>query len=149
VHVRKTIWLADLAVLAWLCTWIVLAFVVTAEARELGELGETVTSAGEALAETSEGLRATSDALAAVEDVPFVGDEVRDAAAQIDAVAASIAATSRSARESGRSTRETADGLAVLLGLAIGLIPTVPVLAGYAALRSQRVRRAFAARRPA
>ena len=70
----------------------------------------------------------TGHALAAVGHIPFVGGRISELAAQATAAGAS-------ARASGATTAATIDRLAVLLGIAIALIPTVPLLALYVPLR--------------
>ena len=67
------------------------------------------------------------DPLEAVGPLPFVGGEISHLAAQATAAGAS-------ARASGASTAATIDQLAVILGIAIALIPTVPLLALYVPL---------------
>jgi hypothetical protein len=59
--------------------------------------------------------------------IPFLGDD-------IGRVGRQVAAARVSATRGGRSSRSTVDRLAIMFGLAIGLIPTVPVLALYVLL---------------
>ncbi|MGH3051292.1 MAG: hypothetical protein ACRDLK_14140, partial [Gaiellaceae bacterium] len=84
-------------------------------------LSDTVAKAGVATASTGK-------AIQAIGSIPLVGATVGNLGAQ--AVAAG-----HSAEVSGRSSKTTIDQLAVLLGLAVGLIPTVPLLALYLPLR--------------
>ena len=69
----------------------------------------------------------TGHALAAIGSLPLVGGRISHLAAQAIAAGAS-------ARASGASTASTVDQLAILLGVAIALVPTVPLLALYVPL---------------
>jgi hypothetical protein len=128
----------DVAAVVWMATWIVLGFLVAREVRHLRELSDTVVVAGVAVEETG-------DLLASLEGVPFVGSQVGD-------VAERVREAGRSARASGAASRDSTQNLSVLLGLSIGLIPTLPLLGLYAPLRvawtreTRAVRRALAAR---
>lgn len=107
----------NVALAIWAAFWIGIAAYTAYEVSALRSLGQTVVKAGTAT-------ESTGHALAAVGHLPFVGGRVSRLAAQaIDAGA--------SARASGASTESTVDRLAVLLGVAIALIPTVPLLALY------------------
>jgi hypothetical protein len=128
----------DVAAVVWMATWIVLGFLVAREVRHLRELSDTVVVAGVAVEETG-------DLLASLEGVPFVGSQVGD-------VAERVREAGRSARVSGADSRDSTQNLSVLLGLSIGLIPTLPLLGLYAPLRvawtreTRAVRRALATR---
>jgi hypothetical protein len=101
----------------WAAIWIGIAAYTAYEVAALRSLSRTVVKAGAAT-------ESTGHALAAISHVPFVGGRIGDLAAQAIAAGAS-------ARASGASTGTTIDQLAVLLGIAIALIPTVPLLALY------------------
>jgi hypothetical protein len=109
---------AGLAV--WAAFWVGIAAYTAYEVAALRALSHTVVKAGTAT-------ESTGHALAAVGQLPFVGGRIGHLAAQAVAAGAS-------ARASGASTATTIDQLAVLLGIAIALIPTVPVLALYVPL---------------
>jgi hypothetical protein len=111
----------NLALAVWAAFWVGLAAYTGYEVNALRTLGDTVTKAGRATVTTGQ-------AIQALDGIPFVGDRVGSLGDQ--AVAAG-----RSAEQSGRTSRGTIDRLAILLGIAIGLIPTVPVLALYLPLR--------------
>jgi hypothetical protein len=136
----RVIRLLDLAVALWLVGWVVLAILVAREVRDLRQLSDTVVVAGAAVEDTG-------DAVALLGTVPFVGERVGE-------VAEEVRAAGRSAQASGRDSRSSIDDLSVLLALAIGLVPTLPLLALYAPLRiawsrdSRAVRRALAEREP-
>jgi hypothetical protein len=107
----------NLALAIWAAFWIGIAAYTAYEVAALRSLGRTVVKAGAAT-------ESTGHALAAVGHLPFVGGRIAQLAAQAVAAGAS-------ARASGASTAATIDHLAVLLGVAIALVPTVPLLALY------------------
>jgi hypothetical protein len=127
----------DLAAVVWVIGWVVLALLVAREVRDLRQLSDTVVVAGAAVEDTG-------DAVDALRTLPLVGERVAN-------VADEVRAAGRSAQQSGRESRTSIDDLSVLLALAIGLVPTLPLLALYAPLRvawsrdSHAVRRALAA----
>jgi hypothetical protein len=107
----------NVALAIWVAFWIGIAAYTAYEVSALRSLSQTVVKAGAAT-------ESTGHALAAVGHLPFVGGQISQLATQaIDAGA--------SARESGAATASTVDRLAILLGIAIALIPTVPLLALY------------------
>lgn len=101
----------------WAACWIGIAAYTAYEVASLRTLSRTVVKAGAAT-------ESTGHALAAIGHLPFVGGQIGQLAEQAIAAGAS-------ARSSGASTATTVDRLAVLLGIAIALIPTVPLLALY------------------
>lgn len=111
----------DLALAIWAAFWIGIAVYTAYEVAALRTLSDTVAKAGAAT-------EATGHALAAVGHLPFVGGRITELAAQ-------TAAAGASARASGAAVAASIDRLAVLLGIAIALVPTVPLLALYAPLR--------------
>ena len=133
----RLIRLLDVAAIVWVAGWIVLALLVAREVRDLRELSDTVVVAGAAVEDTG-------DAVDALGTIPFVGGRAGK-------VADEVRAAGRSAQVSGRESRSSIDDLSVLLALAIGLVPTLPLLALYAPLRvawsrdSRAVRQALAA----
>jgi hypothetical protein len=117
---RAMRWL-NVAIAIWAAFWIGVAAYTSYEVAALRTLSHTVVKAGAAT-------ESTGHALAAVGHLPFVGGSIARLAAQAIAAGAT-------ARASGASTATTIDQLAVLFGIAIGLIPTVPLLALYLPLR--------------
>jgi hypothetical protein len=111
----------NVALAIWAVFWIGIAAYTAYEVAALRTLSHTVVKAGAAT-------ESTGHALAAVGHLPFVGGRISQLAAQAIAAGAS-------ARASGASTATTIDRLAVLLGIAIALIPTVPLLGLYLPLR--------------
>jgi hypothetical protein len=129
----RLIHLLDVAAILWLAGWIVLALFVGREVRDLRELSDTVVTAGVAVEDTG-------TLLGSLQDVPFIGGQVGDAAAR-------VREAGESARISGRDSRQTTENLSVLLALAIGLIPTLPLLGLYAPLRLTWTRESLTIRR--
>jgi hypothetical protein len=117
---RAMRWL-NVGLAIWAAFWLGIAAYTAYEVAALRALSHTVVKAGAAT-------ESTGHALAAVGRLPFVGGQISHLAAQAVAAGAS-------ARASGASTATTIDQLAVLLGIAIALIPTVPLLALYLPLR--------------
>jgi hypothetical protein len=125
--------IADVAVVLWTATWIVVGLSVATQIRGLTQLSTTVVVGGRALKTTALGL----DSL---QSVPFIGSGIHDVAGRVDQAGDSAIA-------SGRDSRDRTRSLAVLLGLAVGVVPTVPLLAVYTPLRLSRAREARAIRR--
>ena len=105
----------------WTALWVALAIVTAHEVLALRDLSDTVVKTGRAV-------DTAGRALQAVGGIPFVGGRVSTLADQVRVAGESAVA-------SGRSSRESATNLAILLGVAVGLIPTVPMLALYVVLR--------------
>jgi hypothetical protein len=113
----RTIRRLNVGLAIWAACWIGIAAYTAYEVASLRTLSHTVVKAGAAT-------ESTGQALAAIGHLPFVGGQIGQLAEQAIAAGAS-------ARSSGASTATTVDRLAVLLGIAIALIPTVPLLALY------------------
>lgn len=107
----------NVALAIWTALWIGIAAYTGYEVSSLRTLSHTVVKAGRAT-------ESTGHALAAISHLPFVGGQVAQLSREAIAAGAS-------ARSSGASTAATIDRLAVLLGIAIALIPTVPLFALY------------------
>jgi hypothetical protein len=121
---RRALALFQVGLLLWCVLWIVLAVVTAHEVLALRDLSDTVVKTGHAV-------DTAGRALQSVAGIPFVGGRVSTLAEQ-------VRAAGRSAVASGHSSRASATNLAILLGVAVGLIPTVPMLTLYLLLRSQR-----------
>lgn len=111
----------DVLLAVWVVAWVWLGFAVSEEIEGLQELSGTVTEVGVAL-------ERTGTTLGSLGGVPFVGDQVEEAAASIERAGTS-------AVSSGRESRESVDSLSWMLGLAIGVLPSVPVIGFYLPLR--------------
>jgi hypothetical protein len=125
--------LLDIAVVVWIAGWLALALLVAREVRDLRELSDTVVVSGVAIEDTA-------DLVDSLGSVPLVGG-------QVGQVADRVREAGRSAQVSGRESRSSIDDLSVLLALAIGLVPTLPLLVLYAPLRIAWSRDASAVRR--
>lgn len=131
---RRALLGIDLAVLAWTAAWIAIGLAVADEVEGLTELSGTVRNVGTSLEEAGA-------ALGSVGDLPVLGGSVSDALAE---PAARVRDAGASAAASGESSRESIDELSTLLGLAVALIPSVPLLVLYVPLRVSRHREARA-----
>ncbi len=108
------------AVAIWAVFWIGIAAYTAYEVAALRALSRTVVKAGTAT-------ESVGHALAGISSVPFVGG-------RIGGLAARAVAAGASAHAGGVSSETTIVQLAILLGIAIGLIPTVPLLSLYVPL---------------
>lgn len=122
----------DLALLVWVAVWIALGLAVAREVHGLSDLSETVVRTGIAVTESS-------SALEAVGDIPVVGDRVEEATTR-------VREAGESAQASGRSSQESVENLSLLLGLAIAVIPSLPIVGFYLPIRWSLAREARAVR---
>ena len=146
----------DTAFAVWTLAWLLAAGAVYVSLEQLEDGGAAVVAAGDGLVETSDGLRRaggglheTADALGLLGDLPFVsgdpGDGVEQTADDVDRFAVGVLAAGRDARTTGTDAQEAAGTLAIVLGLAVALGPTVPAAFLYLLLRplvGERLRRA-------
>ena len=153
---RLTIRTLDIALGVWVLVWLVAAVVVAVSIKQLEDGGAAVVTAGDGLQETSaglhraaQGLHETADALGALDDLPFVpgnpGRAVDRTADDVERFGVRVRVTARDARIAGEDAQQSARVLAIVLGFAIALIPTVPIVAFYLLLRrliAQELRRA-------
>jgi hypothetical protein len=130
------VWLAaDILVIAWVALWIVLGVSVASDVRDLTSVSDTIVVAAATVDRTA-------DALTPLAKLPFIGGRIQDAKAQIHQAA-------EEARANAVTSRQSIQDLARLLGWAVALAPTVPILVLYAVLRFLDVRRRrWARRRP-
>jgi hypothetical protein len=144
--VRLTIRTLDVALGVWVLVWLIAAVVTAVSIKQLEDGGAAVVTAGDGLQETSAGLRRaasglheTADALDGIDDLPFVpgnpGRAVERTAVDVERFAVRVRVTARDARVAGKDAQDSARTLAVVLGLAIALVPTVPIVAFYLLLR--------------
>ena len=111
----------DALVALWCALWLVVGGWTAYEVWQLASLSETVAVSGRSLDEAG-------SALESLEPVPVVGESAAELGTRVRANAAEIVRDAGDARQSVRR-------LSVLLGLAIGLVPTVPVLVAHRTLR--------------
>jgi hypothetical protein len=109
---------------AWCAAWIALGVWTGYEVNALRALSDTVVQAGVAV-------QSTGEALQRVGSIPFVP-------ADIGSIGRQVSTAGASAVTNGRASRSTVDTLAILLGLAVGLIPVGPVVLLYFLLRRTR-----------
>jgi len=102
------------AVAAWCALWLVVGIWTGYELWQLGDLGGAV-------AETGRSLGAAGDALEGLGSAPIVGERTEELGAQVTASSADIVAQAQAAQGSLRQ-------LAVLLGLTVALVPSVPAV---------------------
>jgi hypothetical protein len=105
-----------LFVVLWTVVWVVLGVWTKHEVRTLRQLSTTVIQSGVAVRQT---------ALQGLRSVPFVGGDVARIGRQVSVAGGN-------AQRSGRSSRSAVDGLSTLLGVAIAVVPTVPMLVLFA-----------------
>ena len=127
----KTLRRLDVFIVVWAAVWIGVAAYTAHEVQVLHDLSSTVVKTGVAV-------DTTGRALQGIGSIPLVGS-------QIGTLAGQVRAAGQSAQASGAATRNSVDNLSILLGVAIGLIPTVPALVLYLPLRIgwRRERRAI------
>jgi hypothetical protein len=131
----RAVRILDGALVAWVGVWIWLGFAIGHEVSNLTSMSETAVTAGRAV-------QVTGQALKNLEQLPFVGERIASVDRQIAEAGASAVA-------SGQESRSSIERLAVLLTVAIAVIPSVPVLALYVPFRVSRLRDARTIRRAA
>lgn len=135
----------DAAVAVWIAAWLAVAAIVTSSLRDLGQVSDTVVAAAEGLEDTSAGLRRVSGGLretgrglSALSALPLVGDlgpRVERAATEVDRIAARVDAAAAEARVSAATTRDDVDDLALIVGIAVAAVGTLPPLFTYLLVR--------------
>lgn len=103
------------AVAVWCAWWLVVGVWTGFELWQLGDLGGTV-------AETGRALGSAGEALEGLGATPLVGERTEELGARVVTSSAEIVAEAEAARGSLRQ-------LAVLLGLTVTLMPSVPAVA--------------------
>ena len=107
----------DALLLAWVLAWILLGFAVGREVRSLAAISANARDAGLAT-------ERAGDLLGSLSDLPLVGERLRQPAQAIrDAGASTVAGAERS--------RRRAERLGILLGVAIAVVPSLPLLVLY------------------
>lgn len=126
--------LGDVLLVVWVYGWVRIALVVRDATLALAEPGERIADGGTTLAEQ---LRGAGES---VGNLPLVGDEVRDPFDGAGGAAERIAAA-------GQAQVEAVESLAFWLGLSVGAIPVLVLLAVYLPLRWRFIREATAGAR--
>lgn len=130
---QRRVTLPDALVIAWTLLWLLAGLAVAREVGSLADLSRTVSTSGRAIDDSGALLDSFSR-------LPLIGAPVGD-------VARGIRRAGRSVQASARESRRSVERLATILGLAIALIPSLPLLAVYLALRLARLREGTEIRR--
>ncbi len=123
--------LADALVIAWVIAWALLGWTAGRALDKVSEVTRSAEGAGAAVVRTGESIRDV--------DVPVVGTVFEEAGDEVIEAGEDAQAQ---ARESGADVRTAA----ILLGLAVWLVPTLPLLFTYAPARAHRGRETRALR---
>lgn len=122
----------DAAVLAWVIAWALLGYTAGRALDRVSEVTRSAEGAGAAVVRTGESIRDV--------DVPVVGSVLKETG---DSVIQAGRDAQAQARDSGNSVRKAS----IALGLAIWLVPTLPLLVIYGPARVVRGRETRALRR--
>jgi hypothetical protein len=126
VSSSRVIRVLDVVLALWVIGWVAFGVVIALEVRRLTKVSDTLVASSQLLGETGV-------VLGSLRDVPIVGENVTDLEQEVESAAATAAATGRASRANIRS-------LSVLLGVAIALIPTVPLAGLYLPMRLAWIR---------
>lgn len=118
-------------VILWVVLWLVVGAVTGYQLRQLTDVSDSLVESGQALDVAGIALQDIGQLPLVGERPEQLGNQVRETAQEID--------------RAGAASRETVRTVSVLLGLALVLIPIVPVVAVYLPLRraGSRERRAI------
>lgn len=116
----------DGLVLFWLVLWLVIGGWTGYTIWQVSEVGDSLTTSGRAIS-------STGDALAALESVPVVGERTAELGGEVLVAGEDIVVR-------GQEVESQLRQLAILLGLAIVLLPAAPALWLYVPLRNARQR---------
>jgi hypothetical protein len=123
----------DIVVVAWVIAWIAMGIYVGHDIRELRHVTKTASTTGHALDTVARSLQQLSS-------LPIVGSRLAPLTGQAQNEARSIEVASQ-------ATDQSISQLSILLGVAVALAPTVPLLALFVPLRVSQEREARAFRR--
>ncbi|CAN5674392.1 hypothetical protein BH24ACT13_BH24ACT13_09820 [soil metagenome] len=121
-----TLRVVDGLVTFWVLLWMVVALLTGWAVWQLTALTDTVVESGMALDSAGQGI-------ASLGDIPFIGEVPRQLGMQVRETAEDI-------RTSGADAEGTVKRIAILLGLAVLLMPTLPLLLAYLPPRLARAR---------
>jgi hypothetical protein len=107
----------DLVVMLWVGVWLVAGLLTWNELWQLTALSDSVVDSGNAL-------RSAGKALQDVSQTPFVGGRLRELGDQVSVTAAGVV-------HSGQTAESSIRRLSVLVGAAVALGPSGPVLVAY------------------
>ena len=117
----------------WVLLWLVAGAVTGYQVRQLTEVSDS-------LVESAEALDSAGIALQDIGRLPLIGDRP-------EALGNEVRETAREIDRAGNASRDTVRTVSVLLGLALVLIPIVPVIAVYLPLRRASNRERTAVKR--
>jgi hypothetical protein len=123
----------DVVVLAWVIAWIGMGLYVGRDIRQLTQVSGTAAKTGRALGDVSGSLQRLAK-------LPIVG-------AQVAPLTQRTQDEARSIEETSQATDTSIRQLSILLGIAVAVAPTVPLLALFVPLRISQEREARAFRR--
>jgi len=129
---QRSLLAIDLLVVLWTVVWIAVGIAVGTFVSRLGAVGD-------GLAETGVAIRRAGDAVDQFAEVPLVGEGFSSIAGEIRSVGSDTV-------ERGRSIEDDVDRLALLIGAAFALGPTLPILALWVPPRVSRERERHALR---
>ena len=128
----RRIRVVDATVLAWVLVWALLGYAAAQSLGELTRVTDSVSSVGGSVVDAG-------DAIGALGDTPIIGGAVGDAGE-------SVSGAGREAQAQAAESRDSVESAALGLGLAVWLVPTLPLLALYGPVRYLRTRDARALR---
>jgi hypothetical protein len=120
----------DLVLALWAVLWIALALAVVQSTRDVAKLGGTVAQTGSAVSQVGD----------VIGSIPLVPSDVSSASDSVRAAGAS-------AQVNGSEGGAAADRLGIYLGIAIAVIPSLPLIGLYMPIRLARIREARVAQR--
>jgi hypothetical protein len=127
MHRSRLRGVTDAAVVIWVALWILAGIAVGHGISQLAELGDTAGQLGNAVTSVGRSLG----------DIPVIGGDLSGA----------VESAGRSATASARDAEDDTRRAGLLLGLAIALVPTLPLLLAYLPprVRAERERNALRA----
>jgi hypothetical protein len=123
----------DGVVVLWVICWIVMGIVVGRDIRELSVVPRSFVS-------TSRAITSVAGTIQQLANLPVIGSQIRP-------LTGTVQAEARSIRSTGVATNGSIRELSILLGVAVAMAPTAPLLALYVPLRVSQEREARAFRR--
>ena len=120
-------------VVIWIGVWLAVGTITAVQVRRLTEVSDSLVQSGDAL-------DVAGTALQDIGRLPVVGDRPR-------ALGDEVRETADDVHDAGDASRDTVRSVSVLLGLALVLIPVVPVVALYVPLRRAASRERSAVKR--
>jgi hypothetical protein len=130
LHPRRRL-LADVLVITWVVVWALAGVIAGRALDQVSNVTHSAEGAGSAIVRTGESIRDV--------DVPVVGPVFKDAGQE-------VADAGHAAEAQARESSADVHTAAVLLGLAVFLVPTLPLLLTYGPVRLHRARETQALR---